>query len=96
MRQPLSWLPLGGWFLVQFVLFFVVWFVVFSTMHPEWYFKDLVRFGMFSEFCEFFGGGWKQRCLEPFEGPNLIFEVPGPPFFNNFRNLFRIPSWNAF
>ena len=40
-RKPRSWLTLWGWFLVQCVLFFALFFVVFSTMHPERHFIDI-------------------------------------------------------
>ena len=40
MRKPRSWLTLWGWFFVQFALFVALFFVVFSTMHPERHFID--------------------------------------------------------
>ena len=41
MRKSRSWLTLGGWFLMQVVLFVALCFVVYSTMRPERYFHGL-------------------------------------------------------
>ena len=68
MRKPRSWLTLWEWFLVQFALFFELFFVVFSTMHPERHLIDIWPISnTFSQtFGEVFGDAGNNDFLQPF------------------------------
>ena len=68
--KPRSWLTLGECLLVQFALFFALCLVVFSTLHPELYFKDFgAILNTFSTtFGELSGAKKKQRFLQSFWG----------------------------
>ena len=98
MRKPRSWLTLGGCFLVQFVVCFVFFFVVFSSLRPERYFIDFYAIlSLFSTpFLEFFGARWKSCFLQPSK-QNHDFQGSRASIFQCFfSNLFRIPFRTSF
>ena len=80
------------------MLFFALFFVVFSTMHPERHFTDICPISnTFSQtFRDVFGEGWKSWFLQPLQWKNIVFEGPGPPIFNYFFNCFRTRSRSSF